>query len=481
MKHSFDSKNTPSDKQSKESSATNPSAHMFEEVSKHWQNMKLTPLNPEMGAGNHESSKFLPLHGFPRLTLGDESKPSSSSGKTESAKNEEHTVRSGESLYSIARNSLNTEGHHAQAKEILAQMNKIIEANRGNAPELAKHPEFLPTGAKLQMPASEIASPQAKTSEKGEKSSPAPSAAAAPEKSFKEQRSESAKPSEHGGGGGHHGHHAEHHGHHVEHHGHHVKHHGHHVKHHGHHAEHHGHHAEHHGHHAEHHGHHAKHHGHHAGHHGHHGQGRHHEHGAPEAQDQPRSVGNGGDSVSHKQQTGEHRKEGAHPESEQKNPLEQLGDGIKHAFSELGEGIAQIAKGIASEIFNSNLAHGRRLVGDCARGPRETFDRLGFHMPHVVATEQGRIVRNSGLFDEIPRSEVRAGDYGVRDWSSKVIHEHKGINKGDSFIVARVGSRGQLEGANDHHFTVPEDGGRYRNLKFYRPNAEFWRRYGHQS
>jgi hypothetical protein len=150
---------------------------------------------------------------------------------------------------------------------------------------------------------------------------------------------------------------------------------------------------------------------------------------------------------------------------------------LGHALSDLGHGLAGIAGNVAQYLFHNAVAEHRKTTGDCAHGPRLAFGKLGFHMPPVVATEQGKIVKNSGLFDEVPRSQVRPGDYGVRDWSPQVIREH-GYNSGDSFIVTNVAHNGQLSGANDHKFTVPEDGGRYRNLKFYRPNAEFVKRYG---
>ena len=136
--------------------------------------------------------------------------------------------------------------------------------------------------------------------------------------------------------------------------------------------------------------------------------------------------------------------------------------------------------------FNLNLAHTAEktastlgTVGNCALGPRLTFQKFGFNLPAVVATEQGRLLEQSGLFTEVSRSEVRPGDYGYRHWSAPVVRSHGGIDKGDSFIVASVGRNGELYGANDHSFVVPEDGDRYRNTKFLRPTAEFVRRYGH--
>jgi hypothetical protein len=96
----------------------------------------------------------------------------------------------------------------------------------------------------------------------------------------------------------------------------------------------------------------------------------------------------------------------------------------------------------------------------------------------MVATAQGAELEKSGLFKEVPRSEAQPGDYGYRHWNRQVIRAHGGVDKGDSFIVSGVGPRGQLYGSNDHHFTVSEDGQRYRNTKFLRPTEEFWKIYG---
>lgn len=146
------------------------------------------------------------------------------------------------------------------------------------------------------------------------------------------------------------------------------------------------------------------------------------------------------------------------------------GDGgrLAHALKKFGQDIADTA---------IRIAHGLGTVGDCAKGPRLTLNHYGFHLPPAVATEQGRMMQQSGMFHAVPRSEVRPGDYGVRDWNHNVTRQH-GINKGDSFIVTNVGARGSLKGANDHIFNVPEDGGRYRNLQFMRPTPEFYKKYG---
>ncbi|MBS1993280.1 MAG: hypothetical protein JSS83_22345 [Cyanobacteria bacterium SZAS LIN-3] len=145
------------------------------------------------------------------------------------------------------------------------------------------------------------------------------------------------------------------------------------------------------------------------------------------------------------------------------------GGAIERALKELGHGLANIAR---------DVAHSLGTIGDCAKGPRLTFKEAGLKLPPAVATEQGRMIRHSGLFDEVPAHQVRPGDYGVRDWNHHVVRAHGGVNKGDSFIVTNVGKKGVIHGANDHNFVVPPDGGRYKNLKFYRPNAEFLRLYG---
>jgi hypothetical protein len=68
---------------------------------------------------------------------------------------------------------------------------------------------------------------------------------------------------------------------------------------------------------------------------------------------------------------------------------------------------------------------------------------------------------------------VRPGDYAYRHWSPHVVRQHGGVDKGDAFIVAQVGINGELYGANDHTFIAEEDGDRYTDTKFFRPNEEF--------
>lgn len=142
---------------------------------------------------------------------------------------------------------------------------------------------------------------------------------------------------------------------------------------------------------------------------------------------------------------------------------------IQRLSDDVGNFIGGLAHGVASALGT---------VGDCAKGPRKVFEALmGKDLPKMVATDQGRWVENSGLFDRVPADQVRPGDYGYRHWNSRVTRAH-GMDKGDSFIVHAVGRDGQLYGSNDHHFAVPPDGGRYRDLKFFRPNAKFFELYG---
>ena len=145
------------------------------------------------------------------------------------------------------------------------------------------------------------------------------------------------------------------------------------------------------------------------------------------------------------------------------------GDGFYWSSTDRGQTIALLAHNMASQIHT---------VGDCARGPRQTFDQLGFHLPRAVATSQGQMLEQSGLFREV--SDPRPGEYGYRHWNSQVTRAHGGVDKGDAFIVTGRDNNGHLIGANDHHFVVPPDGGRYRGLKFLRPTEEFYQLYGNK-
>jgi hypothetical protein len=156
-------------------------------------------------------------------------------------------------------------------------------------------------------------------------------------------------------------------------------------------------------------------------------------------------------------------------------PLDDLKNSAENFVTHSEEALKSLGKNLSN--FADEIATKLKTIGDCAHGPRLALERAGLSLSPAFATDQGKAIRDSGMFDEIPRAEVRPGDYGVRDWSPSVVHRHNGVNKGDSFIVTKVEPNGQLYGANDHHFKVPEDGGRYRNLKFYRLNENFLRLY----
>jgi hypothetical protein len=139
----------------------------------------------------------------------------------------------------------------------------------------------------------------------------------------------------------------------------------------------------------------------------------------------------------------------------------EIGSGLEHISREVGDQMARLATSVAARLGT---------VGDCAHGPRLVFDKMGYHLPPMMATEQGRHVRDSGLFDEVSPRDVRPGDYGVRNWNRHVIRQH-GYNAGDSFIV-RSAHNGNIVQANDHIQNIDRSG-RYSDVHFYRPNARF--------
>jgi hypothetical protein len=160
-------------------------------------------------------------------------------------------------------------------------------------------------------------------------------------------------------------------------------------------------------------------------------------------------------------------------ELKQKSEFQQLWDhmaaSVRHEIHQITSESAHKAQHVAQHLDTR---------GNCAKGPRLVYGHFGYHLPPVVATEQGDKIAHSHLFMHVPRSMVAPGDYGVREWRPQIVAAHGGINKGDAFIVTKVKADGHLRGANDHEFDVPEDGGRYKNLQFYRPNAKFVKLYG---
>lgn len=127
----------------------------------------------------------------------------------------------------------------------------------------------------------------------------------------------------------------------------------------------------------------------------------------------------------------------------------------------------------------SRQAHRIGTVGDCARGPRQTFERFGIKLTPMSAVRQGELLERSGMFDRVSASDVQEGDYGYRHWSKATIRRRGLGDLGDSFIVTG-GRCNALQAANDHHFVVPHGGGYYaKEIYFLRPNANFYAAYEH--
>jgi hypothetical protein len=146
--------------------------------------------------------------------------------------------------------------------------------------------------------------------------------------------------------------------------------------------------------------------------------------------------------------------------------------------SEFGHLLAAKAEEVARRMHSTM---------QCAAGPRQVFEAGGFNLPRVVATEQGEIIANHPeWFRELKPGEAhRPGDYGVRHWSDLAIrqdsHKHEGapgVDRGDSFILRQVRVDGREEGANDHLFTVPDNGTHYTGpIKYYRATRAFEQHY----
>ncbi len=111
-----------------------------------------------------------------------------------------------------------------------------------------------------------------------------------------------------------------------------------------------------------------------------------------------------------------------------------------------------------------NAASRMGTVGRCAAGVQVALSSCGLpeFMGSGNAWPMGQVLDQSGKFQRIPMSQAAEGDIIVRSWNQRVIAQNGGKNFGDIVIVTgRKG--GQLMGANDHHGSIPPDGGRYEN------------------
>ncbi len=159
-------------------------------------------------------------------------------------------------------------------------------------------------------------------------------------------------------------------------------------------------------------------------------------------------------------------------------PRSDDGGRLVRAIGQLGH---DIAGGLGRALSGQANIEASKLqtVGDCAHGPRKTLEHFGIQISPMPATQQGRILENSGLFARVDPSQVQPGDYGYRHWSAATIRKRGMGDLGDSFIVTG-GNKNGLSAANDHFFTVPPGGGYYApGITFLRPNERFYQAYEH--
>ncbi|MBX9572936.1 MAG: LysM peptidoglycan-binding domain-containing protein [Candidatus Obscuribacterales bacterium] len=69
----------------------------------------------------------------------------------------ETTVQKGDSLWGVAERSMKEKGGDFTKKDVLAEMNKIIAANKDQYPWLEKNPNFLKEGMQLKLPETKAA------------------------------------------------------------------------------------------------------------------------------------------------------------------------------------------------------------------------------------------------------------------------------------------------------------------------------------
>jgi hypothetical protein len=142
-------------------------------------------------------------------------------------------------------------------------------------------------------------------------------------------------------------------------------------------------------------------------------------------------------------------------------------------FARAGEYIASLARHFAVTNPSTHDANG---LGECSKVPRKVLNALGIPIGGMSGVRQGQTLENCGLFERIPASEARAGDFGYRHWA----HRHGDL--GDSFVVTgrEGGTVVAVNGAQRNEFAVSDNGGYYKDAIYLRPTAEFFRRYGHR-
>lgn len=125
-------------------------------------------------------------------------------------------------------------------------------------------------------------------------------------------------------------------------------------------------------------------------------------------------------------------------------------------FSNVAMALKQAALGVAGMMGS---------IGRCAAGVQRAFAAIGQKefLGTGDAWPMGAKMAQSGKFDVLPLSAAREGDVIVRSWNRSVIAQHGGRNSGDIVVVTGRDRSGNLTGANDHHGRIPPDGGRYCN------------------
>jgi hypothetical protein len=142
-------------------------------------------------------------------------------------------------------------------------------------------------------------------------------------------------------------------------------------------------------------------------------------------------------------------------------------------FARAGEYIANLARHFA---FTNPATHDANGLGECSKVPRKVLNALGIPIGGMSGVNQGKTLEDCGLFERIPASEARAGDFGYRHWA------HRAGDLGDSFVVTgrEGGNVVAVNGAQRNEFIVSNNGGYYTDAIYLRPTAEFFRRYGHR-